>query len=60
MGIEGISSDAEYLLDSLERNRDGSDGKRTYTILESGTTCSCMSKGMTRIGIEEISFRCIN
>lgn len=56
MCIEEIGGISDHQFGDISEKK-GSDGQRNYTILESGQTCSCLSKGMKNVGIEKIAFQ---
>lgn len=57
MCVEGIGGILDYQFDDIGERKEGSDGQRNYTILESGQICGCLSKGMKNLGIEKIAFQ---
>lgn len=59
MFIEAINDELDYGLNELEKNGEGSDGQRMYTLLESGEYCnSCFNNPRVKeLGIEKISFQ---
>lgn len=58
MFIEAVNDELEYGLNEPERNGEGSDGQRKYTLLERGEYCSSCFKNprMKELGIEKITF----
>lgn len=59
MFIEAVNDEFGYGISELEKNREGSDGQRTYILLESGEYCnSCFKNPRAKeLGIEKISFQ---
>jgi hypothetical protein len=59
MFIEAVNDEFDYGLNELEKNGEGSDGQRTYILLESGEYCNSCFKNprMKELGIEKISFQ---
>lgn len=59
MFIEAVSGDIEYESRELGEKAAGSDGQRTYIILESGELCTqCLKNpAMRELGIEKITFK---
>ena len=59
MFIEAVTNELDYGLSELEKNGEGSDGQRTYILLESGEYCNQCFKNprMKELGIEKISFQ---
>ena len=59
MFIEAINDEFSYRLNGLETCGAGSDGQRTYILLERGEYCNSCIKNprMKELGIEKISFQ---
>lgn len=59
MSIEAANDEFDHVLNEFEKNREGSDSQRTYTLLESGEYCNSCFKNpkMKELGIEKISFQ---
>ncbi len=59
MFIEAVNGEFDYGLNEPEKNGEGSDGQRIYTLLESGELCNPCLKNprMQELGIEKISFQ---
>lgn len=59
MSIEAINDQVEYEVSVLRGKPNGSDGQRTYILLESGELCNSCKKNprMQELGIEKISFQ---
>lgn len=59
MSIEPVDSELDYRLNEIGKKEEGSDGRRTYILLENGEYCNQCSKDfrMLELGIEKISFQ---
>ncbi len=59
MFIEAVNDELDYELNEPEKNGEGSDGQRTYILLERGEYCNSCSKNprMRELGIEKIDFQ---
>ena len=58
MFIEAVNDEVDYETSQFREKSGGSDGQRTYILLESGEYCSSCFKNpkMKELGIEKISF----
>jgi len=58
MFIEAVNNEFDYEINELGKNREGSDGQRTYILLESGEYCNSCFKNprIKELGIEKIRF----
>lgn len=59
MFIEAVDDEFEYEVNGAAKKIEGSDGHRTYVLLESGELCKACIKNprMQELGIEKISFQ---
>jgi len=59
MFIEAVNDELDYEISAFREKSGGSDGQRTYILLESGELCNPCLKNprMQELGIEKISFQ---